>query len=66
MKKNIGLSDRIIRFIIAVIVLIYAIWQWSIIALLIAIFTFYETFASWCILYQLLGKNSCPISTKKK
>jgi hypothetical protein len=61
MKKNIGTTDRIIRLIIAILLLIYAWWQSSWIALGFSLFTFYEAIASWCILYQLLGKSSCPI-----
>lgn len=61
MKKNIGTTDRIIRLSIGIIFLIIAWWESSWIALGIAIFTLYEAFASWCLFYQIIGKNSCPI-----
>jgi hypothetical protein len=64
MKKNIGTADRLIRLAIAILLFAYAWWQWSWIALVAALFTLYEALASWCILYQILGKNSCPIEKK--
>lgn len=60
-KQNIGTKDRVIRFVIGVILCIYAWLQSSWIALAVASFTFYEALASWCIIYQILGKNSCPV-----
>lgn len=60
MKKNLGTADRLIRLGIGVIVLIFAWWQMSWISLGVALFIFYEALASWCILYQILGKSSCP------
>lgn len=62
--KNIGTADRIFRFILACVLLVYAIWAKSLIALGLSLFTFYEVFASFCILYYFLGKNSCPINKK--
>ena len=59
MKKNIGTTDRIIRLIIALLLFAYAAWQWSVIGLIFGLFTLYEALASWCILYQILGKTSC-------
>ena len=60
-KKNIGTSGRILRLAIAALLLVYGIWQDSWIALFFSLFTFFESFMSWCIIYQLLGKSSCPI-----
>lgn len=65
MKKNIDMTGRVLRFIIAVILLVYAYIAWSWIALVLGLFTLYEALASWCILYQILGKNSCPLDPKK-
>jgi len=61
MKKNIGKRDRLIRLAIALGLLLYAYWQWSWVALIFSLFVFFEAGMSWCIVYQLLGKNSCPI-----
>lgn len=65
MKKNIGSKDRFIRLGLALILISCSIWKSSWILLLFGIFTLIEVFFSWCILYQLLGKNSCPINRKK-
>ena len=61
MKRNMGNTDRIIRLILAVLLLIYAYNQASWLAFACSRFTFYEATASWCVLYQLLGKNTCPL-----
>jgi hypothetical protein len=60
LKKNIGTPGRLFRLAIGVLLLGYAYWHMSWIALILALFTFFEAFMSWCILYQILGKNSCP------
>ena len=65
MQKNIGTTDRIIRASIGIALLALAWWQHSWIALAAALFTFYEAFASWCVLYAIMGKNSCPIASSK-
>jgi hypothetical protein len=64
MKRNLDNTGRIIRLIIALILLAYAWWASSWIALAFSLFTFYEAFAGWCVLFQLLGKSSCPIDKK--
>jgi hypothetical protein len=58
--------DRFLRLAIAIALLILAWWWQSWLALLGAIFTFYEALAGWCVMYQLLGKNSCPVDHNKK
>ncbi|MBS0625688.1 MAG: DUF2892 domain-containing protein [Verrucomicrobia bacterium] len=62
--KNIGKRDRLIRLGIAVALLAYAYWRGSWLALAASAFVFFEAAASWCIFYQLIGKNSCPIKKK--
>ena len=59
-KKNIGTSDRLIRAGLGMLLLFLAWELGSWIALGLALFTFYEAIASWCVIYQLIGKNSCP------
>lgn len=61
MKKNIGLTDRLIRFALSLLFFGLAWWYASWIFLAVALFTLYEAIASWCVLYQILGKSSCPI-----
>jgi hypothetical protein len=60
MIKNIGKKDRLLRLAGAMALLGYAYWQSSWIALAASAFVFFEATMSWCILYQILGKNSCP------
>lgn len=61
MRKNIGTQDRLIRLGIAIILFGLAIWFKSWILAGLGLFTLYEAAASWCIFYQLTGRNSCPI-----
>ena len=66
MKKNIGTADRVLRFILACIFCMLAIIYKSWILAIVSLFTLYEAIASWCVFYQLIGKNSCPISKQPK
>lgn len=59
MKKNIGTADRLLRALIGVLLMGIAYWQSSLLALFLGFFVLYEAMSSWCIMYQLLGKNSC-------
>ncbi len=63
MKKNIGTTDRILRLVLAILILWGAYHERSWIFLLLGLFVFYEAIASWCIVYALLGKNSCPLDS---
>lgn len=65
-KKNLGVSGRLLRLSIAILLLIFAIWQKSWIVLGVSLFVFFEALMSWCVLYQLLGKSSCPIDSNSK
>ncbi|MGB8088855.1 MAG: DUF2892 domain-containing protein [Candidatus Rhabdochlamydia sp.] len=65
MKKNIGSKDRLIRLSLAFILIVCSIWKSSWLFLIFGMFTLLEALFSWCILYQILGKNSCPINRKK-
>lgn len=61
MKKNIGTADRLLRLAIAIVLLLLAYWKGSWILLVAGIFVLFEAASSWCVMYQLLGKSSCPI-----
>lgn len=61
-RKNIGISDRIIRFILATGLIIYGIWSPSNFAIAAAGYVYYEAFAKWCGLYALFGKDTCPLN----
>ncbi|MBX7066982.1 MAG: DUF2892 domain-containing protein [Parachlamydiales bacterium] len=60
MKKNIGTIGRVIRLIISIILLVFAYLKGSWLLLFFGIFTLFEAAFSWCIVYQLLGRSSCP------
>ena len=66
MKNNIGTFDRIIRLGLGIILLavalvvVNALW-FKIVLIILAAFSFYQALTSWCLLYQLMGKNTCPI-----
>lgn len=66
MTKNIGPIDRGIRLVLGLILLFFAWWFSSWIILAFALFSIFEAAASWCLLNQILGKNSCPLHREKK
>jgi 4-hydroxybenzoate polyprenyltransferase len=59
LEKNLGTSGRVLRLAVALLLLAYAYWQSSWIALALALFTFFEAWMSWCIFNQLFGINHC-------
>ena len=59
LKKNIDTTGRLLRLLIALLLLAYAIWEKSWIALAFSLFTLFEALFGWCIVYQILGKSSC-------
>jgi len=66
MKPNIGTKDRIARLIIGVVLISLAVINKSTFMALGGLFSIYEAFSSWCVFYQLLGRNTCPIKNPKK
>ena len=64
MKKNIGTRDRLIRLAISLGLFAIAYWKGSWVVLIFALFTLFEALMSWCVLYQFLGKSSCPIKKR--
>lgn len=63
-KKNLGKWDRVLRFSLAIGLLAWAYFAHSWILLAVSIFVFFEAFMSWCVMYQILGKSSCPVKKK--
>ncbi len=60
--KNIGKNDRILRFVLGIVLLLWAITTtWSPILIFFSGFCFFEAIFSWCGFYAALGKNTCPI-----
>lgn len=69
MKKNMGSADKIIRLIIAaVIVFLYYNGTISgtlgIVLLVFAIIFLLTSLISFCPLYSLIGLNTCPVKKK--
>jgi len=61
-SKNIGKSDRFIRFAIGIALLLWAITTtWSPIFIFFSGFAFFEAIFSWCGFYAALGKNTCHL-----
>jgi hypothetical protein len=56
-----GRSDRLFRVFIAVFLLIAAYLKSSWILLAFSGFVFFEAIFSWCIVYQIFGRNSCKL-----
>ena len=60
--KNIGKTDRLFRVAIGLGLFLWAVaTSWSPILLFFSGFAFFEGIFSWCGVYALLGKNTCPI-----
>ncbi len=65
LRKNINTTGRLLRLSVGILLLMYAYWQRSWIALVFAIFTLFEALMSWCVVYQILGIRSCRVKKKK-
>ncbi len=59
--KNIDLKGRLLRGSIALVCVVYGVWFDSNIAMLGAGYAAYETVATWCGFYALIGRNTCPL-----
>ena len=60
--KNIGKPDRLLRAIIGVALLLWAITTtWSPILIFFSGFCVFEAIFSWCGFYAALGKKTCPM-----
>jgi putative Mn2+ efflux pump MntP len=73
MEKNIGFNDRLVRLILglcaiagAYFIAINVNWLAGIIVALLGAFSIYEALVGWCIVYKILGKNTCPIEGRYK
>lgn len=61
-SKNIGKGDRILRLMIGVGLLAWAVMRtFSPILLFFSGFAIFEALFSWCGFYAAIGKNTCPI-----
>jgi hypothetical protein len=63
-SKNIGVTDRLIRLVLCVALLLMAITTtWNPILIFLSGFCLFEAVFSWCGLYAALGRNTCPINS---
>jgi len=71
MKKNVGNTDRFVRVIFGIILLILFmskaikddLWNWIILG--VSSILIITAFATFCPLYAILGKNTCEVKKKK-
>lgn len=60
--QNIGKPDRAMRFVLGVVLLLWAITTtWSPLLLFFSGFCFFEAVFSWCGFYAALGRTTCPV-----
>jgi hypothetical protein len=71
MEKNIGRNDRLTRLILGLCAIVVAIFLAikvnmiaGIVVAIIGVFTIYEALAGWCIIYKIMGINTCPIKSR--
>jgi len=61
--QNIGKGDRLLRLAIGVGLLLWAITTtWNPILIFFSGLAFFEAVFSWCGVYAVLGKNTCPVN----
>ncbi len=71
MKKNVGNTDRFVRVMFGIILLILFmsgaiennIVQWVVLG--VSLLLIITAFATFCPLYALVGKNTCEVKKKK-
>jgi hypothetical protein len=71
MEKNIGYNDRLARLILGLCAIVAAFFIAvkvnmiaGIIVALLGVFTIYEALVGWCIIYKIMGINTCPIKSR--
>ena len=69
MKKNVGQMDRIIRLVVAVVILALLATKTialsstlGIILAVVGVIFLFTAATSWCAIYQLVGASTCPRS----
>jgi len=71
MKKNVGNTDRFVRVMFGIILLILfmsnaikdSMWNWIILG--VSSILIVTAFATFCPLYAIIGKNTCEVKKKK-
>lgn len=60
-SKNIGTHDRMMRAVFGLILFMLGILTtWHPVLFIAAGFCIYQAVGTWCLVYSLLGKNTCP------
>lgn len=65
MIPNIGKSDRVLRFVSGILFTLLGVFLSSGLLVIAGLFTIFEALSSWCVFYQLIGKNTCLVKSKK-
>lgn len=61
-SRNIGTPDRLLRLLIGIGLLFWAITTtWSPLLIFFSGFALFESFFSWCGFYAAIGRSTCPI-----
>jgi hypothetical protein len=62
-KRNIGVSDRILRAFLGVVLVVLGLQLEGrhVVLFFAAGFCFFEAIFSWCAFYAAVGKNTCPV-----
>lgn len=70
MKRNVGNTDRFVRIIFGIILLLLFLSnvidsgaKWAILG--VSVILIVTSFATFCPLYAVLGKNTCDVKKKK-
>lgn len=66
MNKNIGNKDKLMRLIIGICLLFAALYFKSGFLAIFGIFSIFEAISGWCVFYQIIGRNTCPIKNKNE
>ncbi|TVP93724.1 MAG: DUF2892 domain-containing protein [Acholeplasmatales bacterium] len=67
MQKNVGSLDQTIRYVVAILLVMLAVFlpvAWSWVFLVPAAILAFTAATGWCGLYRLFGIKTCPIEKK--
>jgi hypothetical protein len=66
MKQNIGTGDRLLRLILGISLVAWGVGSRSGFTVIGGLFSIYEAVSSWCVFYQLIGRNTCPLPSPRQ
>lgn len=68
-KLNVGRTDRYIRVVIGIVLLMFAVFSlsgaWATVAGLVGLILVGTGFIGFCPIYRLFGINTCPVRPTK-